>query len=113
MATNLTYYRGTEFTITHIYQVNGVDATTGEKLLFTIKSVPNDSSATDSTAIFQLDVPMSGATNVITIPASAIPDTVPPGLYYYDIKILDSVSGLILGATGNFNIVATPTNRLT
>ena len=110
-ANNLTYYRGTQFAITHVYQINGVNATTGTKLLFTIKATPNDTSSTDSTAIYQADVTMTGATNVITIPDTAISDTVLPGTYFYDIKVLDSVSGLLLAASGQFIIVATPTNR--
>lgn len=108
----ITYNRGTTYTLTHVYQINGVPGTTGTKLLFTVKqSVDND--ITDSAAIIQKDITMSGSSNLITIAPGDVSDSASDGNYVYDIKIIDSVLGTVLADSGKFILDVTATNRLT
>lgn len=110
----INYYRNTTFTFTHIYQKNGVNSTDGIKLLFTVKPVQNDDSASDATAILKKTVAMSGASTVVTINPGDLADTVAPGDYYFDIKIIESegTPPVIYQATaGKFTVIAEPTNR--
>lgn len=110
----ITYNRGTKQVMTHNYLIYGLPATTGQTLLFTVKPVKYDADDTDSAATtLKKTITMAGSANLITILASDIADTVKPGTYFYDIKIIDSVSGgPFLADSGTFNLVATPTNRL-
>jgi hypothetical protein len=107
----ITYERGTRATWTHKYLVNGVAATTGTTLLFTVKKAANDTDATDTTAIIKKNITMSGSTNVITILESDVAPTVAPGQYHYSIKVVDSVSGPLLADSGTFILNADTTNR--
>lgn len=107
----ITYNRGTTYTITHVYNVNGSPSVAGVTLFFTVKTVPYDSSAIDTTAIVKKNIAMSGATNVITVLPTDIPDTVVPGNYYYDLKVLDNTGAIYLVDNGSFVLTATPTNR--
>ena len=112
----IAYTRNTTYTITYTYQVNGVNATTGQTLMFTVKPSPGyDTDSTDTTnSLIKKDVSMSGnPTNTITINPTDIADTVLPGTYYYDIKILDQSGAIYLGDSGQFILTATATNRET
>lgn len=107
----ITYTRGTTYTITHTYKKNGVDSTDGATLLFTVKPDEYDSTADDSTATLKKNVAMSGATNVFTIEPDDIDDSVEPGKYYYDMKVIETGGDIYLVDSGKFNLEATPTNR--
>lgn len=106
----ITYNRNTNFNIGTIYQVNGVNATTGMVLLFTVKSIV-DSDPTDSSAILLKNLPMSGSQNVISIEPGDIKDTNPPGNYIFDISVIDSVLGVQPLLSGKFILTATARNR--
>ena len=107
----ITYNRGTTFALGHVYQVNGVPATTGVTLLFTVKPAI-DSDITDSTAILKKNITMTGSSNTITIIPSDIGDSIINGNYIYDIKIIDSVIGTQLADKGTFILSVSATNRL-
>lgn len=107
----ITYDRGTTYTLTHIYQKNGVNSSDGVTLFFTVKSVDNDTDATDSTAILQKNVSMSGATNTITILPTDIPVTQEEGKYFYDLKVKESETVTYKVDEGTFVLNASPTNR--
>jgi hypothetical protein len=107
----ITYNRGTTFNLGHVYQINGVNATTGTKLFFTVKAVIDDD-ITDALAVFKKNINMSGPNTTITILPSDIPDTVDNGNYVYDIKIQDSVLGIQLADSGKFKLTVTATNRI-
>lgn len=108
----ITYTRGTTYTITHIYKKNGVPSTAGTMLYFTVKPTQNDSDAADSTAIIDKQISMSGATTVFSINPADVAVTVQPGDYYYDIKVKETTSPLVvyLADSGAFTLTATPTN---
>lgn len=108
----ITYNRGTTFSFTNVYQINGIPATTGVKLFFTVKSADDDD-PTDSAALVKKTLTMSGASTVITIQPTdiAMGEDDEAGDYIYDIKIQDSVLGLILVAADIFVLNVTPTNR--
>ena len=108
----ITYPRGTSFNLTHIYQKNGVDSTDGAKLLFTVKQPQFDSDSSDAAAIIKKNITMSGATNVITIDPEDVADSVDPGDYNYDLKVIETGGSQYQVDTGTFTITAGPTNRL-
>lgn len=108
----ISYNRNTTYVITHTYEKDGVAATTGSKLFFTVKPTQYDTDSTDTTnSIIKKTVTMSGATNTITINPTDVADSVVPSTYYYDIKILDQSGAIYLGDSGTFKLTATPTNR--
>lgn len=107
----ITYNRGTDFNLGTVYQINGVNSTTGTTLLFTVKSVV-DNDITDAAAILKKTITMSGATNTIPIARGDVPDTFSNGNYVYDIKVIDSVLGEQLLDSGKFTLTVTATNRL-
>lgn len=108
----IVYERNTQYPITHVYQYNGNPSTTGQKLFFTVKKTQYDSDTTDSDAIVKktLTIPSNGITP-FSVLAGDVEDTVPPGKYYYDLKVLDSVLGMIEADSGIFKLTAHPTNR--
>lgn len=108
----ITYNRGTTANFGHIYQINGVEATTGETLLFTVKQSADDD-VTDSEAVVKKNITMSGAENIITINPADVADTWDNGKYIYDIKVIDSVLGVQLLDSGQFTLTVTATNRYT
>lgn len=107
----ITYARGTDFSFTHVYQINGVNATTGQKLFFTVKPAVDDD-VTDALAIVKKTITMTGASNAVAIAKADIDDTHDAGNYVYDIRVQDSVLGLILLQSGVFELAVTATNRL-
>jgi hypothetical protein len=113
MDNTLTYPRTTTFTITHEY----TGPYLGVTLYFTVKSVPYDADNTDVTDAIMTPktISMTGSTfpqtTVITINPADVADTVIPGNYYYDIKVLDTNSDVYLCTSGSFQLTASPTNR--
>jgi len=113
MNPKLTYPRTTTFTITHEY----TGPYLGTMLYFTVKSSQYDSDSTDTTdsILTPKNITMSGSTfpqtTIITINPSDIADTVAPGNYYYDIKVLDTNNDLYLCVSNSFVLTASPTNR--
>jgi hypothetical protein len=107
----LIYERNTTYPITHFYQFNGQPATTGLKLFFTVKASKFDTDPTDNTALIKKTIVMTGSQTLFHINPTDVVDSVAEGKYYYDLKILDSISGMILGDSGTFKITAHPTNR--
>lgn len=113
MNNKITYPRTTTYTITHNYTGPYLGAT----LYFTVKSTPYDSDPTDITdsLLTPKNITMSGSTfpqtTIITINPSDIADTVAPGNYYYDIKVLDTNSDVYLCTSGTFVLTASPNNR--
>lgn len=109
------YNRGTTYAITHNYTGPSLGAT----LFFTVKNVQDDSDNTDLTnaLLTPKNIPMSGTAfpqqTIITIMPTDIPDTIDPGDYFYDIKVLDTSGNLYLCDSGTFSLIATPTNRTT
>ncbi len=89
---------------------NGV---AGTKAMFTIKPTQYDSNTTDTSAILQKDVTLTANTGTLTINPSDIADTVAPGQYFYDIKVLDASGAIYQIAQGIFTLTAWPTNRET
>ena len=113
MNNELTYPRTTTFTITHEYTGPHL----GQTLYFTVKSVPFDADATDvsDSILTPKNIAMSGSTfpqtTVITINPADIADTVTPGNYFYDIKVLDTNADVYLCTSGQFVLTASPNNR--
>lgn len=110
----ISYNRNTTYTITHVYQKNGVDSDEGETLFFTVKADEYDTDSVDASAIVSKTIDMDGATTVFTIDPGDIDDTVDPGKYFYDIKVKESNGPppIIYGVdSGTFTLAATPTNR--
>lgn len=109
----IVYNRGTTYVVTHNY----TGPVIGVTLYFTVKTVEFDSDATDTaTAVLTpKNVTMSGTTfpqqTIITITPTDVADTVDPGDYFYDIKVLDSSGSVYLCDSGTFTLNATPTNR--
>jgi hypothetical protein len=89
----------------------------GETLYFTVKNVEYDADNTDTTEslLTPKTITMTGSTfpqsTVITINPADIADTVDPGDYYYDIKVLDTNGDVYLCVSGSFVLTASPTNR--
>lgn len=109
--TTITYYRGTTSSWTINYSnANGV---AGSTALFTVKANPGyDSDATDASAIVKHSVSLTANTGSLIISPSDIADSVAPGTYYYDIKVIDADGDIYPIVTGQFILKATPTNRL-
>jgi len=112
----LTYTRGTSYAATHTYVA---PVYLGATLLFTVKSVPNDTDITDTTNAIMTPkvITMSGSsfpqTTVIQInPADVSVDT-EPGKYYYSIKVIDTAGKEYAAASGVFNLEAITTNEIT
>lgn len=106
----IVYNRGTTYTIGITYSnANGVN---GQTAMFTAKTAKYDGDTADSTAIFKTDVAMAGNAASVTITPSSVTDSVAPGSYYYDVKVLDTSGAVYLIDSGSFVLNATPTNRL-
>lgn len=107
----ITYTRGTTFPITVTYVPPASVA--GQTALFTVKTTQFDTSSTDTTAILKKDIALTSNTGTGIILPTDIADTVVPGNYYYDVKVLDTSGAIYPITTDKFQLVATPTNRLT
>jgi len=110
----ITYQRNTTYTITHIYQKDGVLSSAGHLLLFTVKQSQYDADSSDTAAIVKKSITMSGPTNNIIINPGDIADSVPPGTYYFDLLVVESTGPppvIYPAASGKFILTAQPTNR--
>lgn len=110
----ITYNRGTTFSITHIYQKNGVPSSAGLELLFTVKQA-TDADSTDATALIKKNISMSGSENVITIDPGDVDDSWSDGDYIYDLKVVESWGPppvIYPADSGTFTLDVTATNRI-
>ena len=113
MNNKLIYPRTTTYTITHNY----TGPFLGVTLYFTVKNVQYDADGTDisESILAPKTIAMSGSsapqTTTITINPADVADTVIPGNYYYDIKVLDTNGDVYLCTSGTFELTASPTNR--
>ena len=112
----LTINRGTTYSRTVNYSVNGTPTTlVGATVRFTMKTAEYDSDATDSEAVVTKNVTdgTAGGVAVITINPS---DTamLTPGKYFYDIKVdVDSDGATVYKVDeGTIKLDGSPTNRL-
>jgi hypothetical protein len=112
----ITYTRGTSYALTHTYTA---PVYLGATLIFTVKSVQNDTDITDLTNAIMTPkvITMSGSsfpqqTLIQLNPADVSVDTV-PGKYYYSIKIIDTQGKEYPAASGVFNLAAITTNEIT
>jgi hypothetical protein len=110
----ITYIRGTSYSLTHNYTAPNYP---GTKLIFGVKSVPNDTDPTDATnaIIAPKSIAMTGSTfpqsTVITINPTDVALTVAPGNYFYAIKIFDSNKGEYVVDSGSFVLTASSLNE--
>lgn len=108
--------RGTTYTITFTYKVDGVATTlVGSTVRFTVKSAEYDTDTDDSTAIVTKNITSGNSSGVATItldPSDTA--TVTPGTYYYDIKVDVGSLGTTVYKVDEGTIVldGSPTNRL-
>lgn len=118
MAQNtLTITRGNTLIVNYTNQDNSTPpnpiSLAGATIYFTVKPVQWDTSATDSTAVFQL-VSSGNTGNTCTFTASAaqtenlLPTNSP---YYWDITILYPNQQVITPMSGQLKVMGTPTNR--
>lgn len=113
---NLTITRGTTYSRTVNYSVNGVPTSLiGSTVRFTIKTTEFDEDDTDSAAVLIKNVTNGtiGGVAVITINPLDTQNIV-PGNYFYDIKVdtLSTGATIYLMDSGKIKLVGTPTNRL-
>lgn len=116
MNSDITYPRGTTYLITHTYTAPQY---LGSKLIFTAKTVKDDSDTTDLTnaVLTPKEINMSGSTfpqtTVITINPGDVSVNTQPGSYYYSIKVIDTNGDEYIVASGKFILTAVPTNQIT
>lgn len=115
----ITYNRGTTYNITFNYQKDGVPSNDAIAVIFTIKTNADDDS-TDSAALVQKVISMSGSSVNILLSPSDIADSYPDGKYVYDLKVVESWGSpptvppvIYLGDSGKFTLDVTATNRIT
>jgi hypothetical protein len=111
----ITYTRGTTLKLTHTYTAPQYF---GASLIFTVKTVQNDSDATDLTnaVMTPKEIPMSGSsfpqTTVIPIAPTDVAITMDPSTnYFYSIKVIDSNGDEYMCDSGTFILAAQPTNE--
>lgn len=122
MANNLTITVGNTLVINYTNQTNANPpapiSLTGATVYITVKSVPYDTSANDSTAIFQLTTANGGIvlnssnSSQFTATATAVQtELLTPGLpYYWDITIKYANGQVITPVTGQITVKPTTTN---
>lgn len=110
----ITYTRGTTYGLTHTYTA---PTYLGAILIFTVKTVPNDTDHTDLTNAVMTPkrVTMTGSTfpqtTSITINPNDVAVTTEPGKCYYSIKVIDTQGEEFIVVKGVFNLEATTTNE--
>jgi hypothetical protein len=110
----LTYTRGTTYYLTHTYTA---PTYLGATLIFTVKTVQNDTDATDVTnaVLTPKKITMTGSTfpqtTQIKISPTDVPSTIAPGNYYYSIKVIDSNGDEYPCDSGQFTLKAITTNE--
>ncbi len=113
MNNKITYPRTTTYTITHNY----TGPYLGQTLYFTVKDIQYDADNTDisNSILTPKNITMTGTTfpqtTTIVINPADIADTIVPGNYYYDIKVLDTNGDVFLCVSGTFVLSASPNNR--
>jgi hypothetical protein len=107
----ITYYRGTTFPIAVTYTPPAGIA--GATALFTVKTSQSDTDPVDAAAIVKKDITLTGNAGSSQIAPGDVADTVTPGTYFYDLKVLDANGAIYPIAADKFELKATPTNRLT
>ena len=116
MNSDITYTRGTTYTVTHNYTAPQY---LGATLIFTVKTVPNDTDETDLTNAVMTPkvISMHGSvfpqTTTFDINPADVPVTQQPGKDYYSIKVIDTNGDEYIVAQGVFNLKAYPTNEIT
>ena len=111
-----TLNRGTTFSLNITYKKNGVAASlVGCTVRFTIKDAEYDTNTSDTTAAVKKNITshvdaVNGLTNVTLVPADT--STVTPGLYYYDLKVMEGDGSVYKIDEGTVTIDGSPTNRL-
>lgn len=112
----LTIERGTTYSRTVNYKLNGVATTlVSATIRFTMKATPFDTDTTDTSAAVKKNVTngTAGGVAVITL-APNDTATLAPGKYYYDIKVdVNSDATTIYPLdNGTITLTGSPTNRL-
>lgn len=114
--TKLTINRGTTYSITFNYTVDGVATSlVGSTVRFTMKTTEYDTDTTDSTAAVLKNVTSGTAGGVATITINPSDTaTLTPGKYYYDIKVDVASDGVTVYkmVEGVITLDGSPTNRL-
>lgn len=109
-------HRKTDFTITFNYlnSDNTARPLTGHTVLFTVKDVPYDDDADDSTALIAKTVTShTNAAGGITEIALTDDDTnLTPMQYFYDIVVVESSGERYRAKRGRFEIVSGVGNRI-
>ena len=115
MASNkLTINRGTTYSITFNYQVDGVATSlVGSTVFFTVKSVAYDTDATDSSAVISKTITDGTSGGVATITLTATDTYLTPGTYFYDISVKDGSGNIYKMVEGRIIIDGSPRNRTT
>ena len=116
MANTISYTRGTSYALTHTYTAPQY---LGEYLIFTVKTVQNDTDNTDLTnAVMPPKViAMSGSsfpqsTNISIAPTDVEVTMPPNNRYYWSIKVIDTSGAEYIAAQGTFALVAYTTNEM-
>lgn len=110
----ITYTRGTTYNLTHTYTA---PTYLGATLIFTVKTVQNDTDNTDLTnaVMTPKKITMTGSTfpqtTPITIHPTDVAVTMAPGKYFYSIKVIDTQGEEFIVASGTFNLEAVTTNE--
>lgn len=110
----ITYTRGTTYSLTHTYTA---PVFFGVTLLFTVKTVSNDSDVTDLSDVVMApkDITMSGSsfpqTTTFSINPTDVATTVAPATYFYSLKVIDSNGDEYVADSGTFILKAITTNR--
>jgi hypothetical protein len=116
MNPTINYTRGTTYNLTHTYVAPQYF---GANLIFTVKTVKNDTDITDLTNAVMTPkiIPMTStsfpqSTNIAIEPGD-VPVTMEPGNYYYSIKVVDTDGQEFIAVSGSFVLAAVSTNEIT
>jgi hypothetical protein len=109
------YTRGTTYYLTHKYTA---PTYLGATLLFVVKTLENDSDATDLTNAVMAPkrVTMTGSTfpqttTIKILPADVAVTILPSDNYWYSIKVIDSNGDEYIVDSGNFTLNAETANE--
>lgn len=93
-----------------------IDVTTAT-ILFTVKNVPSDQNATDSSALIQKELSITdGANGMASLFLTQTDTFIPAGDYYYDVKLVQTYdtdpTTVDIALIGSFTITDDSTNRV-